>query len=208
MKKILFTIIILSALLFNMSGVMAEEPGVSVGVDNPNGPAPGQASTQVDYTADVANQLQAMAGEQGANYGKPNDPRLVVANIIKIVLSILGLLTVAFIVYAGVTILLSHGDEEKITKGKNTLRDSVIGLLIILSAYGILALAIRLVTGNCFGWDSGCFDWFKRYSDGSGATFDWGVQDRPRTNPDPYAEDFYPGEKGLFDPTQYQGPYK
>lgn len=95
--------------------------------------APGVAYAE----SDLERQLEVFAGEQGAGFGDPTDPRLVVANIVRIFLTLLGILFVAYTVYAGYLVMTSGGQEEKIKKGKDTLRTGVIGILIILSAYAI-----------------------------------------------------------------------
>jgi len=82
-------------------------------------------------------QTNALTGSQGAQFGTPRDPRSVVAIGIQKFLFALGIVMVAFTVYAGALILLSGGEEDKITKGRDILVQSVIGLVIILSAYGI-----------------------------------------------------------------------
>jgi len=63
------------------------------------------------------------------------DPRAVAANIINIVLGLLGIISVVIIVYAGFRWMTSAGNEEAIGSAKKTLIAAVIGLVIILSAY-------------------------------------------------------------------------
>lgn len=87
---------------------------------------------------------QINAGASKADFGEAVDPRLAAAGIIKFLLSLLGTVFFIFTVFAGYLLVTAHGDEEKITKAKATLRSSMIGLAIILSAYGITAL----VTGG------------------------------------------------------------
>ncbi|MFA4999953.1 MAG: pilin [Patescibacteria group bacterium] len=65
------------------------------------------------------------------------DPRMIIGRIIQIALSFLGVLAVVIIMYAGFIWTTSGGDEEKITKAKNILKNAVIGLVIVLSSWGI-----------------------------------------------------------------------
>lgn len=105
-------------------------------------------------TADAANatplktQLDAVAGEQGANFGEAVDPRIIVVNVIKIVLGCLGLIFTFLIIYAGFLMMTSNGEEEKMKKGSTVIRTAVIGLLIILSAYAITMIAERIASGD------------------------------------------------------------
>lgn len=61
----------------------------------------------------------------------------LIANIIDIVLSLLGVIFIAFIVYAGWLWLSARGVEAKVDRAKNIITESVIGLLIVIGAYAI-----------------------------------------------------------------------
>ncbi|MFZ2189293.1 MAG: pilin [Candidatus Magasanikiibacteriota bacterium] len=100
------------------------------------------------YKNDTYKQLQAMAGQNGATYSAPSDPRLIAAYIIRLLLSFLGMIFLAYTVYAGYLILMSGGEEEKVNKGKSIIKYSVIGLLIILSAYSLTSFVYRILTGD------------------------------------------------------------
>lgn len=60
---------------------------------------------------------------------------VIVGNIIKVVLGILGLLALILIVVAGFQWMTSGGNEEKIGGAKKLMSAGVIGLVIILIAY-------------------------------------------------------------------------
>lgn len=97
---------------------------------------------------DYLRQTDAFAGTQGANLGTPRDPRLVAAYIIQVCLTLIGTLFTLYAVYAGYTILMARGNEEKVTKGKETLKTAIIGLVIILSAYSITRIAAYVATNG------------------------------------------------------------
>ena len=65
------------------------------------------------------------------------DPRLLVGRIINVALSLLGILSVVIIVYAGFKWMTSGGNEENAKSAQKILMAAVIGLVIILSAYAI-----------------------------------------------------------------------
>jgi hypothetical protein len=75
------------------------------------------------------------------------DPRVVAARIVQIALGFLGILALALIVYAGYIWMTSAGNAERIEKAKNILKNAIIGLLIILSAFGIVSFIISHLTG-------------------------------------------------------------
>lgn len=109
---------------------------------------PAYVFAQSDLIKEMDKQTNAFAGQQGASLGVPKDPRLIAANIIKIMLGLLGILLVAYIVYGGYLITLSQGNEDQVTKGKEAIKNAVIGLIIILSAYSIVRFAVRFATGD------------------------------------------------------------
>lgn len=93
----------------------------------------------------LTRQLGAAAGDTGANFGSATDPRIIIAMVIRIFLSLLGLMFLSYTIYAGYLIMSSTGDEERVNKGKDTLRTSIIGIMVVLSGYGLLILVSRTV---------------------------------------------------------------
>ncbi|MBI5254757.1 Ig-like domain-containing protein [Candidatus Falkowbacteria bacterium] len=70
------------------------------------------------------------------------DPRMIVAKIIKIILSFLGVVFLALIVYGGFLWMAAGGSDPKNDKARKTLIAAVIGIIIVLSAYAITAFVI------------------------------------------------------------------
>ena len=101
---------------------------------------------QGGYLTETTRQLKAAAGDQGANFGTPNDPRLVVAYVIRIMLGTFGIVFVAYTVYAGFLLINSRGNEEDITKARNIMRNGVLGTIIVMSSYGITLLVSYYLT--------------------------------------------------------------
>ncbi|MBU1062963.1 hypothetical protein KJ700_02205, partial [Patescibacteria group bacterium] len=54
---------------------------------------------------------------------------------IQAILGLLGIIFLILILYAGFNWMTAAGDEEKVTKAKETLSRAIIGLVIIVSAY-------------------------------------------------------------------------
>lgn len=109
--------------------------------------------TRAQTTAgqEITSQLEAAAGPQGAGLGEPQDPRLTVVLIIRFLLNLIGIILVGLNVYAGYLWMTAGGNEEQITKAKGLLRNGVIGLIIVLSAYSITLFAANLARGYTFG---------------------------------------------------------
>lgn len=70
----------------------------------------------------------------------------LIGNIIAVLLSVLGIIFVVLVVYAGFLYLTAAGDDTKVKKAKTLLTQSIIGLIIIVAAYAIAAFVIDALT--------------------------------------------------------------
>lgn len=71
------------------------------------------------------------------------DIRVIVARIIRAVLGLLGVIAIAIVSYAGYMWMTAGGNEEQIGKAKTILRNWVIGLALILSAFSITQFVLN-----------------------------------------------------------------
>ena len=99
------------------------------------------------------------------------DPRVIVGRLIQIILSFLGVIALVLIMYAGFLWLTSGGEEEKVNQAKKILSNAIIGLVIILSSWGIATFLLNRIsqatgtgTGNFSSSNNGNFS-----NQGSGA---------------------------------------
>lgn len=97
------------------------------------------------------------------------DIRLIIANIIRIALGLLGIILVILIMYAGFLWMTAGGNEEQISKSKAMLKNAVIGLVIILSAYAIVWFIFRMLGVPGGGGGPGAFAPGTQNFRGSGA---------------------------------------
>ena len=97
-----------------------------------------------NVSEEIGGQLSAAGAGNGADLGTYTDPRMIAANIIKIALGFIGIIFVVLMTYAGFLWMTAGGKDEQIEKSKSLLFQSVIGLIIILSAYSITILAVKL----------------------------------------------------------------
>ncbi|MCX6785258.1 MAG: hypothetical protein NTZ18_00195 [Candidatus Komeilibacteria bacterium] len=82
-------------------------------------------------------------------------PQRIIINIIVYILGFVGLFFVGSIIYAPFEFMTSGGSEEKISKAKGRLKNSIIGVIIIIASYLItLNVADMLIkstdSGNGF----------------------------------------------------------
>ncbi|OGF26243.1 hypothetical protein A2227_03080 [Candidatus Falkowbacteria bacterium RIFOXYA2_FULL_47_19] len=75
------------------------------------------------------------------------DPRIIIANIIRVLLGFLGIIAVLLIMYAGWLWTTSAGDESKINKAKQTLTAAIVGLIIILMSFAIVSFILSRLLG-------------------------------------------------------------
>ena len=79
---------------------------------------------------------------------------ILIARIIRVILGMLGFVTVIMIFYGGYLYFMSGGDPEKIKTAKKVLTSTVIGLVIIFTSYSLASwilnklLAAELGTGS------------------------------------------------------------
>jgi hypothetical protein len=73
------------------------------------------------------------------------DPRVLIGSIIQIFLGFLGIIAVIIILYGGFMWMTAMGDESKVGTAKKAIYAGVIGLIIILMAFGIAQFVINAI---------------------------------------------------------------
>ncbi|MFZ4648543.1 MAG: pilin [Patescibacteria group bacterium] len=82
------------------------------------------------------DKMKAVAG----NSYKTDTPLLTfVGNFIAILLSLLGVIFVILMIYAGFKWMMAAGDADDVKKAKGTIRMAIIGLIVTVSAYAMWA---------------------------------------------------------------------
>lgn len=79
--------------------------------------------------------LDTVAGKAGVT-GQAN-AQDVVGTAIKAILSVVGLIFLILMVYAGILWMTARGEEAKVEKAKEIIQAAVIGLFVTVSAYAI-----------------------------------------------------------------------
>jgi len=96
--------------------------------------------------------LDATAGHVNAFKSQVNNPPGVgffqnrLGQMIGLVLSMVGVIFFILIIYAGITWMLSGGNDQTITKSKDLIINATIGLVIVFAAYAITAYVGTLLT--------------------------------------------------------------
>ena len=67
----------------------------------------------------------------------------IIGIVIQAFLGLLGVLFLVYLLYAGYHWMTAQGDEEKVTKAKDTIQRAVIGLIVTIGAYAITYFVIQ-----------------------------------------------------------------
>ncbi len=73
------------------------------------------------------------------------DPRTIIASVIRVVLGFLGVIAVIIVMYAGFLWMTAGGNEDNVSKAKQMMGAGVIGLVIILAAFGIATFVMNVL---------------------------------------------------------------
>lgn len=97
-------------------------------------PTTSLAQTVPNLQGQINHQINAGNKVSGLGDARPQE---LIARVIQIFLSTVGITFTVLIVIAGYNMLTAAGDEGKVEKAKNTIKACIIGLAITLGAYSI-----------------------------------------------------------------------
>jgi len=107
---------------------------------------------QLALASGVYQNLRTAAGTDLARNG---DIVLMIGKIVGVVIGLLGVVLALIIIYGGFTWMTANGDSKKVEKGKDMIRNAVIGLIIVFAAYAVTSFVLRNLTGITGGGASG-----------------------------------------------------
>ena len=83
-------------------------------------------------------------------YGQGEEPTsdlpVIIGKIINIVLSFMGVVLVLIVIYGGFLYMTAGGESKNTDKGKSYIVNGIIGMIIVLSAYGITTFVVTRLT--------------------------------------------------------------
>lgn len=123
MKRVLKQLILSAALVFGFVAAIAPAPVSAVDICPPG----------ADANSPVCQDSDAEAGN-------------LVTTIVNILLFVVGIVAVIMIIIGGLMYVVSGGDAGSVTKAKNTILYSVIGLLIAILAYAIVNWVVGIAS--------------------------------------------------------------
>ena len=108
-------------------------------------PFPAFAQSQVQEGLNTGG-LSSLFGNAGLT-GAQSLSQLIV-EIINIMLIFAGAVAVIFVIIGGYQYLTSAGNEESAEKGKKTLINAIIGVVLIIMSFVIINVIVNLVAGG------------------------------------------------------------
>ena len=124
-KKILacllaFNLLVVPAMAFSVSPAHAASGNLNLWGDNYN---------DQDFSTDTG------LGQR--------DPRAIVASVIRVILGFLGIVAVIIILLGGFKWMTAGGNEDKVAEARKLIVSGIIGLVIIMAAFGIAQFVIN-----------------------------------------------------------------
>lgn len=95
----------------------------------------------------VQNDPFGLSGTGGLRAVNQNSLVNQVTNIINIITILLALIAVCFMIYAGIQLITSRGDEKKQEEAKKVLINAVIGFVLIAISGGVVSLVVSIIMG-------------------------------------------------------------
>lgn len=80
-----------------------------------------------------------------------NEVLVVVINVSRFILGMIGSIALLMFIYGGVTFLVSSGNSQQVEAGKTILKNAVIGIMITFFAWISIGLLITALTGGTIG---------------------------------------------------------
>ncbi len=126
MKKKIIFISLLITLLFSLAviNVKADSSQLNDTINTLNTSA-GEVSAFKTQTSSNDYGVSFMAGQVG--------------KIISLVLSFVGVLFLALMIYAGINWMMAKGNEQTVSESKDMITNAAIGIVVVLAAYAIVS---------------------------------------------------------------------
>ena len=100
----------------------------------------------LNFDADSTLHNNTKLGGSDVTVNGPTDGPVVIASqIVNLLLLTLGLFCIALLIYAGYIWLIARGNKEEAEKAKKIITGTVIGLLVVLTSYGVTEYIFRTI---------------------------------------------------------------
>jgi hypothetical protein len=136
-----FSFVVLIFALVSTNSVLAQDPsGRPTGPRTPtSNPAPAPAPQDKPQDSGAGGGPTAASG-QLINLSKFDSITALVFGVINYALVLLGVISTLMIIWGGFLMVMSAGNEERLTKGRQTLMWAIIGFVVALLAFSIVSI--------------------------------------------------------------------
>jgi Type IV secretion system pilin len=94
------------------------------------------------------NALQNVGNSAGYQQANNTSVASIAGAIVAAILSLLGVIFIILIIYAGILWMTAQGDEPKLEKAKKIITNAIIGLIITIGVFGIYQLVNLFIYQN------------------------------------------------------------
>ena len=111
------------------------------------------AATQLSFSAQAAFNFSkdtglAKTGEKAGYSLTPATPEAIVGQVILVVLGLLGIVFLAWMLWAGIEWMTAQGNDQRVTRAKNMITEAITGLIIVTIAYAIAFFIIQYFSAS------------------------------------------------------------
>lgn len=106
---------------------------------------PAHAQTNSGLQSSFGLMLTDTAKNAGYSISGESDLASQAAGVISIILTLLGTIFLAMIIYSGIRWMTAGGNEQSIDKAKGTIRQAIIGLIIVVGAYALSYFFLKVL---------------------------------------------------------------
>lgn len=116
--------------------------GTSTAAANSNTTPPVNTAVGVNYNGTFDQELGTFSNPLDAE----TLPELM-ATILRILFALIGIISVIIIIIAGFRMVLASGNEAELTKAKQAITWAIVGLIVALMSFSIVAIVQKLIQG-------------------------------------------------------------
>ena len=127
MRKFLFASVYLLLVLWSVPALAAPDLGIGPNSDD-----------------NIARSIADTAGYSTDNISDTTFSESI-GKVVKVVLSLVGMIFLVLTIYAGILWMTASGNEEQVTSATNILKRAIIGMVIVVGAYGITVFVLAAV---------------------------------------------------------------
>ncbi len=99
--------------------------------------AQGSPAAAPQTQSGLMNRLESVGQQSGFETGGAASVPTIIGTVISVTLSFLGAIFLGLMIYAGYKWMTAAGNEQDIEKAKSTIKQAIIGLIVVLSSWSI-----------------------------------------------------------------------